>query len=57
MGFFGNLAAEKFDRQYSDKELLNRSIEYFKPHWRKLLHCNHRDCDCGIFFPSADPDL
>ena len=37
MGFFGNLAAEKFDRQYSDKQLLNRSIEYFKPYWRELL--------------------
>ena len=37
MGFFGNLAAEKFDRQYSDKQLLNRSIEYFKPYWKQLI--------------------
>jgi ATP-binding cassette subfamily B protein len=37
MGFFGNLNAEKFDRQYSDKQLFNRSVEYFKPHLKRLV--------------------
>jgi ATP-binding cassette subfamily B protein len=37
MGFFGSLAAEKYDRQYSDRQLLQRSVEYFKPFWKELL--------------------
>lgn len=30
MGFFSGLAAEKYDRQYSDKQLINRIFKYFK---------------------------
>ena len=37
MGFFGNLNAEKYDRQYSDKQLFRRAVEYFKPHWKGLI--------------------
>ncbi|MBL8093262.1 MAG: ABC transporter ATP-binding protein [Anaerolineales bacterium] len=32
MGFFGGLAAEAYDRQYSDAQLLRRMIDYFAPH-------------------------
>ncbi|HEX2991206.1 MAG TPA: ABC transporter ATP-binding protein [Anaerolineales bacterium] len=31
MGFFTGLNDEKYDRQYSDRELLRRIISYFKP--------------------------
>ena len=37
MGFFTGLDAEKYDRKYSDKELLRRSAVYFKPYISKLL--------------------
>ena len=37
MGFFTGLDAEKYDRKYSDNELLRRSAVYFKPHIGKLL--------------------
>ena len=37
MGFFTGLDAEKYDRKYSDKELLRRSAVYFKPYIGKLL--------------------
>lgn len=37
MGFFGNLAADKYDRQYSDGYLLRRTVEYFKPHRNRLI--------------------
>lgn len=37
MGFFSGLDAEKYDRQYSDSELLARIMTYFKPHIRKLV--------------------
>jgi ATP-binding cassette subfamily B protein len=37
MGFFSGLATEAYDRQYSDKELVRRIIQYFKPHARRLL--------------------
>lgn len=37
MGFFSNLATEKFDRQYSDKELVLRLAAYFKPYRLKML--------------------
>ncbi len=37
MGFFNSLEAEKYDRSYSDKELVRRSVGYFKPQWRRLL--------------------
>lgn len=36
MGFFTGLDAEKYDRKYSDRELLRRSAVYFKPHIGKL---------------------
>ncbi|MBE2222850.1 MAG: ABC transporter ATP-binding protein [Anaerolineae bacterium] len=31
------LDAEAYDRQYDDKELVNRILDYFKPHRRKLI--------------------
>ncbi|HWR67115.1 MAG TPA: ABC transporter ATP-binding protein [Bellilinea sp.] len=37
MGFFTGLDAEKYDRKYSDRELLRRSAVYFKPYIGKLL--------------------
>jgi len=37
MGFFSGLDAEKYDRKYSDKELVARILNYFKPHMRKLV--------------------
>ena len=37
MGFFHGLDREAYDREYSDRELLRRLAEYFKPHgWRVL---------------------
>ena len=36
MGFFAGLNEEKYDRQYSDRELVRRIFEYFKPQ-RKLM--------------------
>jgi ATP-binding cassette subfamily B protein len=37
MGFFSGLATEAYDRQYSDRQLLRRIIQYFKPHRVRLL--------------------
>jgi ATP-binding cassette subfamily B protein len=37
MGFFSGLAAEKYDRQYSDKKLLSRIVDYFKPQSKRLI--------------------
>jgi len=37
MGFFSGLAAEKYDRQYSDKKLFGRILDYFKTQSKKLL--------------------
>ena len=37
MGFFSGLAAESYDRQYSDQELVARIITYFKPHRTRLI--------------------
>ena len=37
MGFYSGLAAEKYDRQYSDKKLLERIAQYFKGQIRYLL--------------------
>jgi ATP-binding cassette, subfamily B, bacterial len=37
MGFFSGLAAEKYDRQYSDRKLLQRIIEYFKQQSGRLV--------------------
>lgn len=37
MGFFSGLSAEKYDRQYTDKKLLQRIIEYFKTQTNRLI--------------------
>lgn len=37
MGFFSGLAAEKYDRQYSDRKLLSRILDYFKSQVKKLI--------------------
>ncbi len=37
MGFYSSLAAEKYDRQYRDRDLARRIIQYFKPQAAKLL--------------------
>lgn len=37
MGFFSGLNAEKYDRQYSDRELVRRIAAFFKPQWKRLL--------------------
>jgi ATP-binding cassette subfamily B protein len=37
MGFFAGLNNEKYDRQYSDRELVRRMFEYFKPQTRRLV--------------------
>ncbi len=36
MGFFSGLNAEKYDRQYSDRQLVGRIAEYFKPQVKRL---------------------
>ncbi len=36
MGFFAGLNAEKYDRQYSDRQLAGRIFEYFKPQAKRL---------------------
>jgi ATP-binding cassette, subfamily B, bacterial len=36
MGFFSGLNDEKYDRQYTDRELLRRIVEYFKPQSKRL---------------------
>lgn len=36
MGFFGSLAAEKYDRQYSDRELVRRIAYYFRPQFGRM---------------------
>lgn len=37
MGFFAGLDAEKYDRKYSDRELIRRILLYFRPHYHRLL--------------------
>ncbi len=37
MGFFSNLDTEAYDREYSDRELLKRIIQYLSPHQGKLV--------------------
>ena len=37
MGFFGGLTAEKYDRQYSDRELVRRIGAYFSPQRTRLI--------------------
>jgi ATP-binding cassette, subfamily B, bacterial len=36
MGFFTGLNAEKYDRQYSDRELTRRIVAYFKPQRKRM---------------------
>jgi len=37
MGFFSNLDQEKYDRQYSDRELIKGMASYFKPYALRLI--------------------
>jgi len=37
MGFFSGLNDEKYDRQYTDRELVRRIIGYFKPQTKRLI--------------------
>ena len=37
MGFFSGLNDEKYDRQYTDRELVRRIIGYFKPQVKRLI--------------------
>jgi ATP-binding cassette subfamily B protein len=37
MGFFAGLNDEKYDRQYSDRDLVRRIFEYFKPQTTRLV--------------------
>ncbi len=37
MGFFTGLADEKYDRQYTDRELTRRIVGYFKPQTQRLV--------------------
>jgi len=37
MGFFAGLNDEKYDRQYSDRDLIRRILEYFKPQRTRLV--------------------
>jgi ATP-binding cassette subfamily B protein len=36
MSFFANLDTERYDRQYSDRQLLQRMAQYFRPYSRTL---------------------
>jgi ATP-binding cassette subfamily B protein len=36
MGFFAGLIAEKYDRKYTDRELVRRIVKYFQPHLHRL---------------------
>ncbi len=37
MGFYSGLNAEKYDRQYSDRQLLKRIWDYFRPQRKRIL--------------------
>lgn len=37
MSFFSNLDTEGYDRQYSDRQLLQRMVDYFSPHLPQLI--------------------
>ena len=37
MGFFSNLDQERYDRQYSDRELIRRMLAYFRPYRGRLI--------------------
>jgi ATP-binding cassette, subfamily B, bacterial len=36
MAFFSALDTEGYDRQYSDRQLIRRILQYFSPHKRRL---------------------
>src|SRR5512133_314116 len=37
MAFFAGLNAEKYDRQYTDRQLFARIMDYFRPQTRRFL--------------------
>lgn len=37
MGFFSSLDLEAYDRKYSDAELVQRMVTYFRPYWARLV--------------------
>jgi ATP-binding cassette subfamily B protein len=37
MGFFTGLDTEGYDRQYTDRQLLGRMTQYFRPHARRII--------------------
>jgi ATP-binding cassette subfamily B protein len=37
MGFFSSLDIEGYDRQYTDKQLVRRAAEYFRPFTLQLV--------------------
>jgi ATP-binding cassette subfamily B protein len=37
MGFFAGLNVEKYDRQYTDRQLFTRMTDYFRPQTRRLV--------------------
>ena len=37
MGFFAGLNDEKYDRQYTDRELIRRIVDFFKPQKTRLI--------------------
>jgi ATP-binding cassette subfamily B protein len=37
MGFFAGLNDEKYDRQYTDRELIHRIVTFFKPQTKRLV--------------------
>lgn len=37
MGFFSNLDLEGYDRQYSDRQLMRRMAEFFRPYTRSMV--------------------
>lgn len=37
MGFFSSLDVERYDRQYTDRQLVRRMLDYFRPHWKRLV--------------------
>ncbi len=38
MGFFAGLEDEKYDRQYSDRELSRRIIDFFRTQFARLVY-------------------
>ncbi|MBI1855711.1 MAG: hypothetical protein HYR93_07595, partial [Chloroflexi bacterium] len=37
MGFFAGLNEEKYDRQYTDRQLVNRIFDFFRPQTARLV--------------------